>query len=184
MNRSDRRIFAEQWSRQDSANFTCFPAFGKLGLRLRGRYVMDMNRLFIEHSFSNKSTAGHRSSFLWSEYPHRSIRSDKPKRIPVSTPNCRVGRITQPGGIFGNYIQHRLNVCWRAGDHTEDFTRRCLLLERLPELSEQPHVLKGDDRLVGKRLEELDLRRSEGVDFSATCVQRTDKFPLLPKRHG
>src|SRR5262249_1312367 len=100
MNRPDRSTFAKQWGRQDRANFTGLPAFGKFRLGLRGRYVMDMNRLFIEHSFANKSTAGHRSSFLWSEYSHRSIRSDKPKRIAVCTPNCRVGRITQPGGIF------------------------------------------------------------------------------------
>src|SRR5262249_12474563 len=90
MNRSDRCIFAEQWSRQDSANFTRFPAFGKLGLRLRGRYVMDMNRLFIEHSPADKSTARHWSSFLSSEDRYRSTKSDEPKLITVSTPNCRV----------------------------------------------------------------------------------------------
>ena len=40
---------------------------------------------------------------------------------------------TQPRGVFRNHIQHRLNICRRTSDHTQDFTRRGLLLERLLE---------------------------------------------------
>src|SRR4030095_15909143 len=67
MNRPDRSTFAEQWGRQDSANLTGLPAFGKFALGLRSRYVMDVNRLSVDHSPADKSTAGHWSSFLSSE---------------------------------------------------------------------------------------------------------------------
>ena len=50
-----------------------------------------------------------------------------------NTVNDCIGRITQSRGIFRHHIQHRLNVCRRAGDDPQDFTRRRLLLQRLLE---------------------------------------------------
>ena len=52
---------------------------------------------------------------------------------------------------------------------------------RLLEFLEQPDVLDGDHGLVGESFEELDLRRSEGAHLGATCVQRSNEFPLLTK---
>ena len=43
-----------------------------------------------------------------------------------------VGCFTQPGGIFCDHIQDRLDIRRRAGDDTQDFTRGRLLLQRLP----------------------------------------------------
>ena len=40
---------------------------------------------------------------------------------------------------------------------------RGLLFERLLRLVEQPHILDGDDRLVGERLQERDLLGREGI---------------------
>ena len=48
----------------------------------------------------------------------------------------RVISVTQPRGARCNRIQHWLNIRRRAGDHTQDFTRRGLLLQRLLELVE------------------------------------------------
>src|SRR4029077_2362452 len=110
MNSPDWNILPEQWSRQDSANLTGLPAFGKFGLGLRSRYVMDVNCLSVDHGSADKSTPGHRSSFLSSEDRYRSMQSDKPKLIAVSTPNCRVACLTQPRCIFCHHIQHRLNI--------------------------------------------------------------------------
>ena len=39
------------------------------------------------------------------------------------------------------------------------------------EFLEQPHVLDGDDGLVGEGFEQLDLRRGEGAHFGATRDQ-------------
>ncbi len=74
-------------------------------------------------------------------------------------------------GIFRDRIQHRLNIRRRAGDDTQDFTRRSLLLQRFLEFLEQPDVLDGDHGLVGEGFEQLDLRRGEGAHLGATCVQ-------------
>ena len=54
----------------------------------------------------------------------------------------------------------------------KDFTRGSLLLQRFLEFLEQPHVLDGDDGLIGEGFEQLDLRRGEGAHLDATCVQR------------
>ena len=65
----------------------------------------------------------------------------------------------------------------------KNFTRRCLLLQRLLEFLKQPHVLDGDDRLVGEGFEQLDLRRREGTYLDATCGQCSNEFSLLTKRN-
>ena len=93
----------------------------------------------------------------------------------------RVICVAQPRRILRNRIQHRLNIRRRAGDDTQDFTRRRLLLQRFLEFVEQPHVLDCDDRLVGEGFEELDLRRGEGAHLDATRAQRSNEFTLLTK---
>ena len=74
----------------------------------------------------------------------------------------------KPRGVLGDGIQHRLNIRRRAGDHAQDLARRRLLLQRFLEFLEQPHVLDGDDRLVGEGLEQLDLLVGEGPHLVAT----------------
>ena len=46
---------------------------------------------------------------------------------------------------------------------------------------EQPHVFDGDNGLIGKGFEQLDLRRREGTHLGATRGQRSNEFPLLTK---
>ena len=54
------------------------------------------------------------------------------KLSPSQRQIADIASFAQPRGIFGNDIQHRLNIRRRAGDDTQDFTRRRLLLQRLP----------------------------------------------------
>ena len=54
--------------------------------------------------------------------------------------------------------------------------------KRLLEFVEQPHVLDGDDRLVGEGFEEFDLRRSEWAHLGATRDQRSNE--ILPSDEG
>jgi hypothetical protein len=49
-----------------------------------------------------------------------------------------------------NRIKHRLNVGRRAGDHTQDFARRRLLLQRFLKFLKQPDILNGDDCLISE----------------------------------
>ena len=76
----------------------------------------------------------------------------------------RVLSVAQPAGAAHDRVEHGLDVGGRAADHAQDLPRRRLLLERLRQLAvarlqlpEQPHVLDGDDRLVGEGLEQRHL---------------------------
>ena len=82
--------------------------------------------------------------------------------------------LTQPRRTLGDRIKNRLNIRRRAGNDAQDFARRRLLLQRLFEFVEQPHILDRDDGLVGESFKQLDLRRGEGAHFDATC----DQFPM------
>ena len=90
----------------------------------------------------------------------------------------------EPYCALGDGVEHRLYVRRRAGDDAEYFTRCSLLLQRFLEFFEQPDVLDGDDRLVGKGFDEFDLRRGEGAHLGATCEQSANEFPLLTKGNG
>src|SRR5262245_21512585 len=74
-------------------------------------------------------------------------------------------------------IQHRLDVGRRTSDDTQYFTRRRLLLQRLLEFLEQPHVLDGDHRLIGEGFENFDLRIREWSNFRATNRNCADSNP-------
>ena len=52
------------------------------------------------------------------------------------------------------------------------------------EFLEQPHVLDGDDRLIGEGFKKFDLRRGEGAHLGATCDQGSNEFSLLTKGNG
>jgi hypothetical protein len=59
-------------------------------------------------------------------------------------------------------LEYRLDIRLRLADDTQNVTGRCLLVERRGqvavarlEFGEQPHVLDGDDGLVGEGLQQL-----------------------------
>src|SRR5215472_19288102 len=54
----------------------------------------------------------------------------------------------------------------------------------LLQFFEQPHVLDGDHSLVGKGLQQLDLRQGERSHRGATCGHISNEFPLLTKGSG
>ena len=86
--------------------------------------------------------------------------------------------------------KHRLNIRRRAGDDAQEFHSSRSAAPSFGEIAvafeffEQPHVLDGDDGLVGEGFEQLDLRRGEGAHLGATCAQRSNEFPLLTKGNG
>jgi hypothetical protein len=100
------------------------------------------------------------------------------------------GSVTEPQGAPYYGVEHRLNVGGGARDDTQDLGRCRLLLQRLGqvtvtdlELLEEPHVLEGDDRLVGKGLEQLDLLVAEGRGLQAPGVENTDKLAVTEHGH-
>ena len=69
-----------------------------------------------------------------------------------------------PSGALDDGVEDRLHVRRRAADDAKHLGRCRLMLQRLaqfrvalPELTEEPHVLDGDDRLAGKGFEQFDL---------------------------
>ena len=74
--------------------------------------------------------------------------------------------------VFEQALEHRPKGAWRTADDLQHLGGRGLLLQRLgqfaragPHLIEQPHVLDRDHRLVGERLDQLDLLIRERTDL-------------------
>src|SRR5262245_35410520 len=106
---------------------------------------------------------------------------------------------TNPCGAFDNGIEHRLHVGGRAADDAEH--RRCcrLMLQgfaqfhvALLQFFEQPHILDGNHRLVGKGLKQFYLPVGEWANLFSTDVNRTygntlakqGRYQRSPNSHG
>ena len=87
---------------------------------------------------------------------------------PSTRKICASFGLAQSRGILCDYVKHRLNVRWRAGDDAQDFTRGRLLLQRLLQFLKQPNVLDGDHGLVGKGFEQRDLFFRKGTNLGPT----------------
>src|SRR5262245_25158594 len=87
----------------------------------------------------------------------------------------------QPDRTRHNCIEHGLHGDLGTTDHPQDLTGGGLLLQCLCQLTiaglqllEQPHVLDGDDGLVGKGLEQGNLPLREEAHLGAAEVDRAD----------
>src|SRR5215471_15515521 len=90
--------------------------------------------------------------------------SDEEEPIASPLEDLGVVGIAQACGALDYRIQHRLDVSGGRGDHAQDLACCGLALEALRQISvaglqllEEAHVLDGDDRLIGERLEEWKL---------------------------
>ena len=73
-------------------------------------------------------------------------------------------------------LEHWHQIAGRCVDHLQHFSRCGLLLQRLPLFGDQPGVLDGDDRLVGKGADEFDLAVGKWFDPLAGEDDYTDRF--------
>src|SRR5262245_66036430 len=107
----------------------------KLGLRELGFElgckVTNMYGLTVDHGATANGTTGDGYSPLANSrrYRYRSIRSDQPKNLTVETKNYRIFRAAHTRGILRHNVEPGLNICRRAGNDTQDFTRCSLLLQ-------------------------------------------------------
>src|SRR5262245_56552265 len=104
--------------------------------------------------------------------------------------NC-IKRSANARGVSHDSVEHRLQVCRRAGDDTQNVARRRLLLECRPQLAvtrlqlgEQPHVLDGDHGLVGEGSQEFDVLVPELPGLRPVDHDRTDRGPAMEHRHA
>src|SRR5207247_4292327 len=92
------------------------------------------------------------------------VAGDDPQEVPVEAEDERLVPLAQPDRVLGQRLEDRLEIERGPPDHLEQLAGRRLLLERDPQLavarlqlSEEAHVLDGDDRLIGESPEEGDL---------------------------
>ena len=92
--------------------------------------------------------------------------------VPLMESQHHVIDPTNPRRALDDGVEHRLHVGRRAADDAEHLGRCRLMLQRLAqfrvalaEFLEQPHVLDGDDGLVGEGFEQCDLFLGERADF-------------------
>ena len=64
-----------------------------------------------------------------------------------------------------NALQDRLQLKFRSADDTEDFRGRSLSFKQFAQFRQQPRILDGDHRLVGKIRHQFDLLVGERADF-------------------
>ena len=104
--------------------------------------------------------------------------------IPLAESQHHIINPTNPRGALDDGVEDRLHVRGRAADDAEHFGRCRLMLQgfaqlcvALLEFLEQPHVLDGDDGLVGEGFEKRDLLIGEWANFGATDHNRPDGTP-------
>src|SRR5262245_29634503 len=90
------------------------------------------------------------------------VRGGEVNKFPVETEDGAVDRTAEPNSVRGDSFEHRLHVGRRSRNHAENVRSRCLLLQRLLRLVEQPHVLDRNDRLVGEGFEQFYVIVCEG----------------------
>src|SRR5262245_10164606 len=83
------------------------------------------------------------------------------QQLTVEAENQRAFGVTQPDRVLSQRLEDRLEVEGGSPDDLQQLAGCRLLLQRHSQLTvagfqllEQPHILYGDDRLVGKCLEQ------------------------------
>src|SRR5713101_6484792 len=124
---------------------------------------------------------------FWSEV----VLGNEIDQLAVELMERAEGSIAQPHGASDDRVEDRLHIGLRPADDAQDLSGRRLLLERLgeiavahPQLREQPHVLDGDDRLVGEGLDERDLLLIESLGVRPAEGHRSDRLPSAQHRDG
>ena len=94
--------------------------------------------------------------------------------VPLAESQHHVIDPTNPRSALDDGVEHRLHVRRRAADDAEHLGCCRLMLQGLAQfrvalldLFEQPHVLDGDDGLVGEGFEKSDLFFGERTNFRA-----------------
>src|SRR5215472_5671087 len=96
-------------------------------------------------------------------------------------------RLAQPRGRLDQRIEHRLQIERRAADDLEYVGGGGLLLQRFPQLVEQPDILDGNHSLVGEVLDKLDLPVTERAHLLAVNANDANHCIFLEQRdyeHG
>src|SRR5262245_6277487 len=104
---------------------------------------MNVDRLSVDNGSSNRQAATQRPIVIRKGW-HSPIMRYLLSVVRFHAIDNSVFRITQPRRVLSHDIEHRLDIRGRASDNAQDLARRGLLLQRLLEFLEQPHILNRD----------------------------------------
>ena len=102
--------------------------------------------------------------------------------VPITESQHHVIDPTNPRRALDDGIEHRLHIRRRAADDAEHLGGCSLMLQGLAqfciaflEFFEQPHVLDGDDGLVGEGFKKGNLLFGERSDFRAANINHPQR---------
>jgi hypothetical protein len=98
---------------------------------------MDMYRLPVnDRSTSGRATIQDTAALAHNTcYGNGAEVCNKTQKITIKPKNRSIFSVTESGSSFGNRIEHRLKVGWRAGDHPKNVPGRRFPFERLVALA-------------------------------------------------
>ncbi len=96
---------------------------------------MNVNRLSVYGCSASHLETADGSSLTEPEatYSDRPVMSDPPKDVTINAVDDSIGCLAKPCGTFCNYIKHRLDIGWRAGNPSKYLASSGLLLQRFSE---------------------------------------------------
>src|SRR6516165_9204664 len=100
------------------------------------------------------------------------------------TSNASEVGLAQSGSGFDQCVEHDLKVESRPADGLEHVGSSSLLVQGLAQLVKQTRVLGGDDSLIGKILNQLNLFVGERAHFRAVDRNHPDQLVLLEHWHS
>src|SRR5215470_12999497 len=111
--------------------------------------------------------------------------SNETQYIAINAVDLTIVCVAQAGRVLGHRCKYWLDIRRRAADDPQDLRCCRLLFQRLGEVTvarlqllEQPHVLDGNDGLVGERLEQGHLPLREELSLEPAEADRPDGDPL------
>src|SRR5687768_16146112 len=93
---------------------------------------MDVDRLAVDYGPASGVAAAHGPL---DRHRGRPEPRHQPEHVAVYAKHLSIARVTQPCGVLSDYLQHGLDIRRRAGDYSENLTRRRLLLKRFGEIA-------------------------------------------------
>ena len=109
--------------------------------------------------------------------------------LAIAAVDRAVAGVAEAGGRFGEGVEHRLQIEGRAADDLQHVAGRGLVFERLLEVVGASLQFAiglgagdGDDRLLGKGLQQCDLAVREAADLSTTQRHRADRRAVTQQR--
>ena len=119
------------------------------------------------------------------------MRREKMQSLAVPVVDISKLGVADADGVLQHRCKHRLKVAGGAADDLQHLRCRSLLLQRFGELPralllrlEQPHVLDGDDRLIGEGRHQLDLLFGKWIHLIAGEPEHADRRSAAQERHG